>query len=104
MHYIQNNWFVMNWLWMIILCAIGVALVAYINNRTVLLKKSLVSLTAILVITLSISFTNVKVNPITLETTIMNSISDNNNQVESSGIFSKAFHLMLDVLKDRIAD
>jgi hypothetical protein len=34
----------------------------------------------------------------------MNSISDNNNQVESSGIFSKAFHLMLDVLKDRIAD
>jgi cell division protein FtsL len=42
MHYIQNNWFVMNWLWMIILCAIGVALVAYINNRTVLLKKSFV--------------------------------------------------------------
>jgi|688.fasta_scaffold415542_3 amino acid permease len=104
MHYIQNNWFVMNWLWMIILCIVGVALVAYINNRTVLLKKSLVSLTAILVITLSISFTNVKVNPITLETTIMNSISDNNNQVESSGIFSKAFNLMLDVLKDRIAD
>jgi hypothetical protein len=104
MHYIQNNWFVMNWLWMIILCIVGVALVAYINNRTVLLKKSLVSLTTILVITLSISFTNVKVNPITLETTIMNSISDNNNQVESSGIFSKAFNLMLDVLKDRIAD
>lgn len=43
MHYIQNSWFMVNWLWIFLLVSCVGMLVAYMNNRTSLFRKSLLS-------------------------------------------------------------
>jgi hypothetical protein len=104
MHYIQNSWFATNWAWMIMICLLGIAVVAYINNKMGLLKKSLIAVVSVFVLTLSISISDMTIHNSSLKNSMLNSINTNSAEVETSGVFSKVSAFLLNVIKDKIAD
>ncbi len=104
MHYIQNSWFTTNWTWMIMICLIGIAVVAYINNRIVLLKKSLVAVVSIFILTISLSISGLTIVSTSIQDKMLNNIKTNSSEVETSGVFSKVSAFVLNVIKDKIAD
>jgi hypothetical protein len=83
---------------------LGIAVVAYINNRSVLLKKSLVSLLATFSLALVFSFSGPKVNLNPIADNVMEKMTDNNNQVESPSLMTHLFTFMLDIAKDKLSD
>ena len=104
MHYIQNSWFATNWTWMIMICLIGIAVVAYINNRMVLLKKSLIAVVSIFILTLSLSISGLTFGSSSIQDKMLNNIKANSSEVEASGVFSKISAFVLNIIKDKIAD
>ncbi len=104
MHFIQNNWFADNWLWLLMLGTVGMAVIAYLNNRLVLLRRSLMSLLGIFMLTVTLSFSGVSVGTLSPGNSLMEKMTSETADVKSPDLISKVFTFMLDALKDRIAD
>jgi hypothetical protein len=86
------------------ICLLGIAVVAYINNKMGLLKKSLIAVVSVFVLTLSISISDMTIHNSSLKDSMLNSINANSAEVETSGVFSKVSAFLLNVIKDKIAD
>ena len=83
---------------------LGIATVAYMNNRLRLLKKSLIAVSSIFLLTLSLSIGGVNLGLQTQTSTMMEKLTSDTPQMESPNLLSKVFSFALDILKDKISD
>lgn len=104
MHFIQNNWFAENWLWLLLLGTACMAIVAYLNNRLVLLRRSLFSMLGIFMLTMTLSLSGVHTGTLSPGNTMLENMTSEATDVKSPDLISRVFTFMLDAMKDRIAD
>lgn len=104
MHFIQNSWFAENWLWLLLLGTAGIAIVAYLNNRMVMLRRSLISMLGIFLLTMTLSFTGLHVGSLNPSGNMLEKMSSETTDVKSPDLISGLFTFMLDALKEGIAD
>ena len=104
MHFLQNSWLASNWTWLLMIVFLGIATVAYMNNRLRLLKKSLIAVSSIFLLTLSLSIGGVNLGLQTQTSTMMEKLTSDTPQMESPNLLSKVFSFALDILKDKISD
>jgi hypothetical protein len=104
MHYLQNSWFISHWTILLFFFAISIVFVAYINNRSRLLKQAIASTSVLLVFNVVVFFTNINSPFIDLTPSFENNLK--NEKVESSdqSIATKLFELALGVAKERISE
>lgn len=104
MHFLQNSWLASHWTWLLMLIVLGFATVAYMNNRLRLLKKSLVTLSGIFLLTLTLSVSGIDLGFQSHTTTMMEKLTSDTPQIDSPNLLSKVFTFALDILKDKISD
>ena len=102
MHYIQNDWFTTNWLWVMLFFIGSVMVVAYINNRNLLLKKALVSFVSVFVITLSVAFYSPNFINLNAGKMAMNEVATQNIKAESPALFSNVLGFVWSIFSSKI--
>ena len=104
MHFLQNSWLVNHWHWLLMMMLIGIAVVAYVNNRRILLKKSLVALSSVFILTITLSLPSFNLVSPTHSSPLMEKLSADAPRMESPNLLSKVFSFALDIMKDKIRD
>lgn len=102
MHYIQNDWFTTNWLWVMLFFIGSVMVIAYINNRNSLLKKALVSFVSVFVITLSLAFYSPDFITLNSGKMVMQEVATENIKAESPALFSNVLSFVWSVFSSKI--
>jgi Mn2+/Fe2+ NRAMP family transporter len=105
MHYLQNGWFVTNWIWVISFLVLAVAVVAYINNKGALLKKSLVALSITFVVAVigSLMFTHSS-SILPSSNLQLNAPNTETAQVESGSVFNKLTAYIIGIVSDKVSE
>lgn len=104
MHFLQNSWLASNWTWLLMIVFLGIATVAYMNNRLRLLKKSLIAVSSIFLLTLSLSLGGIDLGLQSQTSTMMEKLTSDTPQMDSPNLLSNVFSFALDILKDKISD
>ena len=102
MHYIENDWFTSNWLWVLLFFVGSIVLISYINNSKSLLKKAMVSFVAILIITLVTSFYSPNFISINANKITFNEVGTENMDAQSPALFSNFINVLWNVLSSKI--
>jgi hypothetical protein len=102
MHYIENDWFTSNWLWVLLFFIGSIVLISYINNSTSLLKKAMVSFVAILIITLVTSFYSPNFISINANKITFSEVGTENTDAQSPALFSNFINVLWNVLSSKI--
>lgn len=104
MHFLQNSWLASHWTLMLMVVILGISLIAYMNNRKQLLKKSVVALSSIFILILTLSIGGIDLGIQTHTSSMMNQLTSDTQQVDSPNLLSKVFTFAFDILKDKISD
>ncbi len=104
MHYIQNSWFVINGLWIILIMLVALAVIAYMNNRLALLKKMTVSFVSVFILLVTLHIALPSLHTSVDSTSVFTEKAMEQTQVSSSSIFNSAIDFVLSVLKDKVSD
>ena len=102
MHYIQNDWFTTNWLWVLLFLIGSIVLISYINNRNDLLKKALVSFIIVFIFTLGLGFYSPNFISLNATKISFNEVTPENIKGESPAFFSNFLGAVWDVLSSKI--
>lgn len=102
MHYIENDWFTSNWLWVLLFFIGSIVLISYINNSKILLKKAMVSFVAILIITLVTSFYSPNFISINANKITFSEVGTENMDAQSPALFSNFINVLWNVLSSKI--
>ena len=102
MHYIENDWFTSNWLWVLLFFIGSIVLISYINNSKSLLKKAMVSFVAILIITLVTSFYSPNFISINANKITFSEVGTENMDAHSPALFSNFINVLWNVLSSKI--
>jgi cell division protein FtsW (lipid II flippase) len=105
MHYLQNSWFVTNWLWVLCVLAIAVAVIAYINNRKILLKRSMVTICLMFILSVSgtLAFTGNYSNNSRVILPVENDGTQLSEQ-ESTSMVQSVFSYIFNIAKERVSE
>ncbi len=102
MHYIENDWFTSNWLWVLLFFIGSIVLISYINNSKSLLKKAMVSFVAILIVTLVASFYSPNFISINANKITFSEVGTENMDAKSPALFSNFINVLWNVLSSKI--
>jgi len=102
MHYIENDWFTSNWLWILVFFIGSVVLISYINNNKSLLKKATLSFFAVLIVTLAASFYSPNFISINASKITFSEVAAENMDAKSPALFSNFINILWEVLSNKI--
>lgn len=104
MHYIQNSWFMINGMWIILIMLLALAVIAYMNNRLALLKKLTVSFVSVFILLVTLHIALPSLNTSVDTASVFTEKAMEQTQVSSSSIFNSAIDFVLSVLRDKVSD
>ena len=101
MHFIQNHWFVVYSVWLLLFFVAVVAVIFYINNKNRLFQKSFATCSVLFIVMLFVSFQTkshfIKNAPLASFSEIKNE-----NKIESSSILNNLFHFASAIFKEKL--
>ncbi|MBL7765622.1 MAG: hypothetical protein JNJ58_05990 [Chitinophagaceae bacterium] len=105
MHFIQNIWLAQHWTWLLVIFAGSLAIVAYINNRMGMLKKSLATFIVLLTFSMFISIQESEQNTLNIASTnIEQELPTQSPTLETPSLFGKMIEFAGNILKDKLED
>ena len=104
MHFIQNSWFVVYSVWLLLMMLGVIGIIAYVHNRPRFLKRVLVYFTITFMAALTFSFHNDNSILLNNQAIRLTEIRNNENEVESPSILNNAFRFLGTLLKDKISN
>lgn len=104
MHFIQNSWFAVYSIWIILLTLGVVGIISYVHNRQKYLNKIAVYFSITLLTALAFSFNSERSLFISAKQIDLSAINNSDNQVESPSLVNTAFRYIGFILRDKISD
>ena len=102
MHYIQNDWFNTNWLWVMLFFIGSIAVIFYINNKSLLLKKALISFSLFFVFTLVLSFYSPNLFSMKGKDLSLTETSIDNYKIESPSVLTNVLNYVISIFSSKI--
>lgn len=105
MHFIQNIWLAQHWTWLLVIFAGSLAIVAYINNRMGMLKKSLATFIVLLTFSVFVSIQESEHQSMNIaSSSIEQQLPPQTPSIETPSLFGKIIEFAGNILKDKIED